>query len=116
MKHISGLLLLFWCLGSVLQAEVRRLCAVASLTDQRWTRPVIREITFVNGMELTRPVRKLARNQFGNFALLWFAQDQVAIVEPRGLALVHASTVACAYCVPCLTLLLSVGGPKFQYC
>jgi hypothetical protein len=71
-----------------LEASVKRFCDVSYLTAAGWSRDVRVEVEFRYGLELNRDVRGGTYNQLGNFALVWFSDQTVAILEFQGLALV----------------------------
>lgn len=45
-----------------------------------------RSVQFVTGSELNSATRSFSYNSFSVYALLWYSQDQVAILEHQGIA------------------------------
>lgn len=72
-----------WLLGFVpAAAEVRRLCEVSyKRADRSSSEPAIVEVTFLTGSELNNRTRSYDYDQFSNYAAIWFAEDQVALLS-----------------------------------
>lgn len=62
-------------------AAVRRLVEVSYEREYDRSEGVVREVTFVTGRELNKKTKSYAFSTFSNYALIWFDQDNVAIVE-----------------------------------
>jgi hypothetical protein len=65
------------------EAEVRRLVEVTYDRSRSYDRsdPQIMEVTFETGRELNKKTRSFDYQPFSNYALIWFDQDEVAIIE-----------------------------------
>lgn len=62
-------------------ARVTRFCEVAYETRLGWSDDVKTEVTFMTGRELNRATRTYDFEFYSNYALIWFAQGQVAIMR-----------------------------------
>lgn len=62
-------------------ARVSRLCKVSYETRAGWSEEVTTEVTFMTGQELNRATRSWDFEHYANYALIWFARDQVAIMK-----------------------------------
>lgn len=79
------LIVLFLSLGLALSstsnAAVRRVCIVAYETRSGYSAGYMMEATFLTGRELNKATKSFNYNPFDNYALLWFDQGEVAILE-----------------------------------
>jgi hypothetical protein len=65
-------------------AAVRRRVDVRyERVDTTKSRPVETEVTFLTGQELNEKTRSFRYHSFSTYALIWFANDEVAIVEMK---------------------------------
>jgi hypothetical protein len=62
-------------------AEYRHPCYVSYETEDGWSDDYKILVTFVTGLELNQAIRSVDYDSLRKYALLWFAQDKVAIVE-----------------------------------
>jgi hypothetical protein len=62
-------------------ARVSRLCKVSYETRLGWSQEVNTEVTFMTGRELNRATKSWNFENYANYALIWFANDQVAIMK-----------------------------------
>jgi hypothetical protein len=84
MKNIMRILIFILILQIVplaLNAEVRRLCKVSYETEDAWSDEYTVEVTFVTGRELNKAARSFNYSAYSNYCLIWFAQNEVAILE-----------------------------------
>jgi hypothetical protein len=72
------LLLIFCCYAS---AAVRRTCKVSYKTEDGWSSGVYKEVTFCTGLELNSATHSINFQGFEKYAMVWFSQHQVAIME-----------------------------------
>jgi len=68
-------------LCSVAFSATRRICAVSYATQSGWSDPVKTEVTFMTGQELNKATHTFNFIAFDKFALVWFAQGEVAILK-----------------------------------
>lgn len=83
------LLLLIFSFGlslSPCNAAVRRICLVAYETRSGYSDDYKMEVTFLTGQELNTATKSF-NYMFGNYALLWFAQGEVAILKIDSIVL-----------------------------
>lgn len=62
-------------------SEVHRFCLISYQTEEGWSDEYKMEVTFVTGQELNRKTNSFDFDYFGEYVLIWFSQDQVAIVK-----------------------------------
>jgi hypothetical protein len=62
-------------------AAVRRIVKVSYEQEFGWSREVKVEVTFASGSELNAKAHQLRLRPFELYALIWFKDDQVAIVK-----------------------------------
>lgn len=81
--RLFGAAVCTWLLGIVpAAAEVRRLCEVSyQRADRSTSEPAIVEVTFLTGGELNKKTRSYDYDPFSNYAAIWFAEDQVALLS-----------------------------------
>lgn len=70
--------------AAVASASVEITCDVERRGTYGYERAVRREVQFATGSELNRATRSVAYSSFKEYALLWFSQTEVAILEHRG--------------------------------
>jgi hypothetical protein len=58
-----------------------RLCKVSYETEYGWSREVVVEVEFLTGRQLNRATRSYTYDIYANYALIWFSQDDVAILK-----------------------------------
>jgi hypothetical protein len=68
-------------------ARVDRICKVAYQTEAGWSDEYKVEVTFVTGRELNKATKSFEYSTFSPYALIWFDQDEVAILEIDSLIL-----------------------------
>jgi hypothetical protein len=84
MESVMRLLIFILILQIVplaLNAEVRRLCKVSYETEDGWSDEHTVEVTFTTGRELNKATKSFNYSGYSNYCLIWFAQDEVAILE-----------------------------------
>jgi hypothetical protein len=85
MRGLAGIVIMAgFCLLSVVdsvEARVSRYVKVSYEARYGWSDPHLMEVTFLKGRELNAAMRTYEFDSFSTYALLWFAQDQVAIVK-----------------------------------
>lgn len=82
---LAGILL---CADDMAAAAVRRICDISYETEYGWSRPARVEVVFASGQELNRHRWDPTIPSFHNYAMIWFDQDEVAVLELTDLALV----------------------------
>ncbi|WP_207263256.1 hypothetical protein [Desulfovibrio sp. Huiquan2017] len=76
------LLALFLCIGSIAaEAACTVVCNVEYAVNYGWSEKFKREIDFYTGQELNEATNSYSYEYFVTYALIWFDQDQVAIVK-----------------------------------
>ncbi len=70
---------------SVASAKVERFVRVSSQTRDGWTKERLVEVEFLYGSEINRELGQRAYSDFTPFARIWFAQDQVAVIQLVGV-------------------------------
>jgi hypothetical protein len=80
MKYILALII---CLSFLinLQASVRRTCNVSYYTEDGWSKEYTMEVEFATGGELNRRMNTYNYSEFQVYSLVWFSQEEVAIIE-----------------------------------
>ncbi len=66
---------------TTLKAEFKRYCKVHHLTRAGWSEGYVMEVSFLTGYELGKRLNAQGYNYADNFAMFWFAQDEVAIIK-----------------------------------
>ncbi len=61
--------------------KVARVCDVSYLTEEGWSAPFRREVTFVSGRELNTATNSWRFKLGANYFEIWFSEHEVAIVE-----------------------------------
>jgi len=61
--------------------SVRRICKVSYETEIGFSKEYVVEITFTTGNELNEATGSYIFSNFDNYALIWFDQGEVAILE-----------------------------------
>ena len=63
------------------EARIVRYCQVSYETREGWSIEYLHEVTFQSGTELNTATKSLQFSSFENYALVWYAPDQVAIIK-----------------------------------
>jgi hypothetical protein len=79
--RILVFILILQIIPLALNAEVRRLCKVSYETEDGWSDEHIVEVTFSSGRELNKATKSFNYSPYSNYCLIWFAQNEVAILE-----------------------------------
>ena len=61
--------------------RLRRLCKVSYETQYGWSPEITLEVQFLTGRQLNRATRSYNYDLFGNYALIWFENDEVAVLK-----------------------------------
>lgn len=82
-KITHTLILLGVTLGLTISSEAatRRIVKVSYETETGWSREVPVEVTFASGSELNAKAPRLGLKHFELYALIWFKDEQVAIIK-----------------------------------
>ncbi len=75
-KFLTALILCCYC-----SAAIRRNCKVSYETEDGWSSGAIAEVTFCTGWELNNASHSINYQVFEKFALIWFSQREVAILQ-----------------------------------
>lgn len=64
-----------------LYAEIERLCMVSYLSPTGQSQEYSKNVVFLTGDELNKKTRTGRYNYWHNYALIWFGENEVAIIE-----------------------------------
>ena len=79
-KHfIISIIIALMALNSY--ADIKRLCKVQYETEEGWSKEITIEVQYITGAELNKKTNSYQYSQYSNYCLIWFAQDQVAVLE-----------------------------------
>jgi hypothetical protein len=73
--------------SEIAEARVARYCLVSYETRQGWSEEKLHDVTFQTGRELNAATKSSRFDMFDKYALVWFAQDQVAIIRLSGFVI-----------------------------
>lgn len=81
MKVISIIFVILISISLYANASVRRIVKVSYETQYGYSDPYIMEVTFLTGQELNKATKTYDYAMFDNYALIWFKEDEVAILK-----------------------------------
>ena len=93
-KSFVGIFFLL-CLFSIqtAHATVSYNCKVQYKTGYSWSTEYMMEVAFLTGSELNRATSTFRFSSFKLYALIWFGEGEVAILEHDGMAIIGGTSV-----------------------
>ena len=78
---VAALCVAVLLLPSSASAAVKRFCEVSYWTEEGWSAPFLHEVTFITGRELDTATSSAVYEPSASFALVWFGEQEVVIIE-----------------------------------